>query len=364
MECNFLDEVSSNVSKIKKYNKKTIFTIATTTKQETKPYTTPIRTTNDFCVTGCLLFNQNDLLPLLKTIDGFVDIVLVDTEKKIPIRIHEKNKRDEDINIFTPYETVGYVETGNLSKICFQNIHTSEIYEFKPNDLTVNATWSFLSQKLHFLSGKKISILGAGNIGSKLALKLVECGADVHLYRRDAYKGYSIEQGLNFIKPENTISNIQFHQNIIQASFMSDVVIGATSGQQIIDKTIISSVKKDCIIIDLGKNNITQEAITLAKDNSMEIYRTDVTSALEGYIYELLRMQNILKNSYGKKELNGCTLVGGGYFGSNGDIVVDSINDPKNIFGISAGDGSMKNKLNANDKDNIQKMMRVLNIEN
>lgn len=364
MVSDFLGEVSANISKIGSCDKITIFTIATTTKQENKPYVTPIRTNNIFCVTGCVLFDQNDLLPLLKIIDGFVDIVLVDTEKKIPLRIHEENEHDGGIDVFPPHKTVGYVETGNLSKIGFQNVHKSKIYEFKPNDLTVNATWTFLSQKLNFLSGKKISILGAGNIGSKLALKLVECGADVHLYRRDSYKGYNIERGLNLIKPENTISNIKYHQNMMQASFMSDVVIGATNGQQIINKKIISSVKKDCIIVDLGKNNLTEDAISLAKDNSMEIYRVDVTSALEGYIYELLKMQDILKNSYGKKELDDCALVGGGYFGYHGDIVVDSITSPKNIIGVSAGNGSMKQELSSKDKENIQKVMKVFNIEN
>ena len=47
--------------------------------------------------------------------------------------------------------TVGHVETGSISKICFNNVKQSKVFEFKPNDLTVNSTWNFLSQKLDYL---------------------------------------------------------------------------------------------------------------------------------------------------------------------------------------------------------------------
>ena len=230
--------------------------------------------------------------------------------------------------------------------------------------MTVNATWSFLSHRLGFLSGKKISILGAGNIGSKLALKLVECGAEVHLHRRDFYKGHHIVYGLNLIKPEGTIANIHFHQNIMQASFLSDVLIGASNGHQIIGSDIVNSVKKDCLIVDLGKNNLTKNAIKIAAQHSIEIYRTDVTPAIESYVYEVLKMQDILENSYGKKDLGFCNIVSGGFFGSLGDIVVDQINDPRRVIGVAQGDGSLKIILNNEDQSNIDKLKKEYDIEN
>lgn len=358
MESIFLTEVVSKITEIKALNTKTIFSIATTTKQENKSYLTPVRVSNDFCLTGCVIFDQKVLLHLLQKIDGMVDVILVDSEKKIPLRIF-----NEIEGVAERHETVGYVETGNLSRICFQHIKKSKIFEFKPNDLTVNATWCFLSQRLHFLSGKKICILGAGNIGSKLALKLVECGAEVHLYRRDSYKGYHVTQGLNLIKPENTVANVQFHQNIIQASFRSDVLIGASSGYPIIDATVINSVKMNCLIVDLGKNNLTEGAIKIAAQHSMEIYRTDVTPALEGYIYEVLKMQDILENSYGKKDLGFCNIVGGGFFGGIGDIVVDQIHNPTHVIGVSEGNGSLKKELNNEDQSNIQQLKKEFNID-
>ncbi|MCT7554887.1 NAD(P)-dependent oxidoreductase [Aliarcobacter butzleri] len=358
---NFLNQLKQNIEVMKNENIKSVFTIATTSKQEIEPYLTPIRKSDFFIVCGCVIFNQSILMKIIEIIDGVVDCVFVDSEKKIPLRIHEElnNIKDE---IYNQANTCGLIETGNLSKICFQKIKKSKIFEYKPNDITVNATWSFLSQRLHFLSGKKISILGAGNIGSKLALKLVECGCNINIHRQNSYKGYSIAQGLNFIKPENTVSGISFHENILQTTFMSDVLIGATNGVSLIDIDLIKSIKKGALIVDLGKNTLTKEAIEYALNHNIEIYRTDVTSAFEGFIYEAIKMDEILNNFYGKRDLGYCTIVGGGYFGANGDIVVDNISNPKRVFGIAAGDGTMKKNITNEDEKRINKLKGKINV--
>ena len=342
---NFFEQLKKNIQALKKENTKSVFTIATTSKQENDPYLTPIRKNDFFVVCGCVIFEQSSLIEIIEIIDGAVDFIFVDSEKKIPVRIHPE---------------LDVIETGNLSKVCFQNIKKSKILEYKPNDITVNATWSFLSQRLNFLSGKKISILGSGNIGSKLALKLVECGVSVSMNRRNNYKGYVIAQGLNFVKPNNTLSNITFHEDILQTSFMSDVIIGATSGVPIIDVNLLKSIKKDAIIVDLGKNTLTKEAIKFALTNNIEIFRTDVTSAFEGFIYEAIKMDEILQYSYGKKDLGFCFIVGGGSLGEKGDIIVDNITYPKRIFGIAAGDGTIKKEPSAIDKENINKLKKQM----
>lgn len=352
---NFLEQLKKNIQTLKKENIKSVFTIATTSKQENEAYITPIRKSDFFIVCGCVIFEQSSLIKIIEIIDGEVDYIFVDSEKKIPLRVHdEKNILDNET--YNQINTYGYIETGNLSKICFQKIKKSKVFEYKPNDITVNATWSFLSQRLKFLSGKKVSILGSGNIGSKLALKLVECGCNINIFRQNSYKGYSIAQGLNFVKPENTVSSITFHEKILQATFMADVLVGATNGVSIIDIDSIKSIKKSAIIIDLGKNTITEEAINYALAQNIEIYRTDVTSAFEGFIYEAIKMDEILHNSYGKRDLEYCTIVGGGYFGKYGDIVVDNISKPSRIFGIAKGEGTMKKELSNEDILKISKL--------
>ena len=68
-------------------------------------------------------------------------------------------------------------------------IKKSKILIFKANDLTLDAIDIFLSQitldDIRGMGNKKITILGAGNLGSKLALRLVERGANVCINRRN-----------------------------------------------------------------------------------------------------------------------------------------------------------------------------------
>jgi len=352
----FLNSVLERILELKSFERKTIFSISTTAKQEESAYLTPVRICKDFVLAGCIIFDQKNLSSLLEKIDGKVDIILSDSEKAILFHANELN--DE------PVKKSSQLGEATISSICFQTIKKSKVFEFKPNDLTVNATWSFLSQRFRFLSGKRISILGAGNIGSKLALKLVECGAEVHLHRRDFYKGNQIVHGLNLIKPESVIVNIQFHSDPMQASFMSDVLIGATSGYPIIDENIINNVKKNCLVVDLGKNNLTKNAMKIATQHTMEIYRADVTPAIESYVYEVLKIQDILENSYGKKDLGFCNIVSGGFFGSSGDVVVDQINNLQRVIGIAQGNGLLKTTLNSKDQSNIDRLKREYDIEN
>ena len=347
-----------NIKKARSAKKLIVFTVASTGKQESDPYMTPLREYDDFCVMGCVIFNQTLLLELISSIDSLVDMVLVDAEKKVPLL------QSADIcQNSSSVSTIGNFETGNFSKICFANFKAAKVFEYKPNDLSVNAAWMFLSQKLKSFTGKKISILGVGNIGSKLALKLVECGADVHVYSRDYFKTHLITQALNLIKPVGTIASITCHREILPTAFMSDVLVGATNGVPIISSEIISSVKKSCLIMDLGKNNLTESAISFVKESGLEICRTDVTSSLETFVTETLSLNDALENNYGERTVSGRVLVSGGFFGQSGAIIVDSVRSPTQIFGVADGFGSLKKELTESDNENIRFLSSYFDFE-
>ena len=357
MISNFTESILKKIDEAKKTKKLIVFTIASTAKQESEPFMNPLREYKDFCILGCVLFDQGLLIKLIKLIDKKVDIVLVDAEKKIPL--HPISYNQENI----PGErTIGNFETGNFSKICFTSFQNPKVFEYKPNDLTVNAAWMFLSQKLNFFTGKKISILGIGNIGSKLALKLVECGADVHIYSKDFFKTHLITQALNLMKPIGTIASITCLRDPLSSTFASDVIIGASNGIPVISRDIISSLNKNSIVIDLGKNNLTESAIELANEYELEICRTDITSSIESFVAEMLSLSSILNNDYGSKKINDYLMVGGGYFGKDGSVIVDSVNKPSRIFGVADGKGSVKKEHTSFDDNAIEFVARHFKI--
>ena len=71
-------------------------------------------------------------------------------------------------------------------------------------------------------------------------------------------------------------------------------------------------------------------------------------------------MQDILEKSYGKRDVGFCNIVGGGFFGHEGDVVVDQIYNPKQVIGVSQGNGILKKYINETDQCNIDRINREL----
>lgn len=357
----FLSRCKKNLDFIKNErlnskNIETVFTIGSTKnyKDILRPYPTPPRFNKYFYITGCVVFTQTQAVAAALAMDGLVDIIAVDTEKKLPMITNP------DLSMLPngiiewmrqKQKTVELTEAGNLTSACFNFIKKSKFYEFKPNDLTVDAAWAFISNKLKVLSGKKIAIIGCGNIGSKLALKLVESGAIVNINRRNDYKGYTIANALNLIKPESTISTVSYSDNILKSCFFVDVILGCSDGQPVIEWEHICASKKDSLIIDVGKGSISKDAIKRAINFGKTIYRTDVSAALDAHLIMLIRNDEMSKNSSERIKINGLTFVSGGMYGQRGDIVIDNIKNPKVVLGIANGEGDLIRDLNKKQLD-------------
>ena len=256
---------------------------------------------------------------------------------------------------------------GNIERRVRENIKNSKLLIYKGNDLTVDSIDLFLTyyfnDDIRGLGGKKITIIGAGNIGSKLALILLERGSKVVICRRDFKKSKLIAQTLNFIKPKNTVERVIPEDNIENASKNTDILIGATSGKPTINKKMINLLKNTAIIIDAGKGTLQNNAIELAQRRNIKIFRTDVTASLSGLIDKSLEMEKIMDKNFNIKKEKDYTLVSQGLLGSKNDLIVDDVNNPKVIYGICNGKGDFLRKLNKKQSKLILKLKKKFNIQ-
>ena len=291
-----------------------------------------------------------------------VDFIIVDDEKKIPIQVEPDvkylPKLLEEITKGNS-KTISNVETGNLTSVCYDIIAKSKMYKFKPNDITVDAAFGFLEQKFSMLSGLKISIIGAGNIGSKLALKCVEVGANVTIHRTNHFKGESIVSALNYIKSSSVISNITYCDDILKATFMSDIIVGTTDFG-IINWEHIAVAKKNVLLIDIGKGSFDKITIEKCIKSDLEIIRTDITAFLEGYIVAILKQDDLLKNGIGKITKNNITFVSGGILGAYEDIIVDNYLNPTFVIGLADGKGDLIRDLSQNQLKILENIKKEL----
>lgn len=352
-------------SQAQKEGKLAIFTISSTAKERKNsyPYLTPKRDIVHGFIAGSVVFSQTQAILLCKQIDGLVDQVLVDAEKKISVTLGVDQDMLNHFDLQQPNKKDNarvHVEMGNLSAACVPHIKKSHFQEYKPNDLTVEAVWQLLSNKYKVLSGKKIAIIGAGNIGFKLALKLVESGCHIELVRRDLWRGMIMSDTINIVKPKSTIAIAHYNQDPLQASLFCDALIGCTNGIPAISWKMIQSMKIDGIVVDVGKGSIFKNAIQQAVKHEILIVRCDVSSAIDGLISTIQRNEMIMKQEMGRREIEkGAFIVSGGYMGLADDIVVDNYNSPRYIYGVADGMGDLKTTLSEKDQKNIATIKKL-----
>jgi hypothetical protein len=336
-----------------------IFTISSTAKRQgdAVPYLTPVRRIVHGYIGGSVVFSQTQAILLSKRIDGVVDQILVDAEKKIGIQLGVDLDLLKYFGLSLPpfkNKTRINLELGNLSVACESYIKKSHFQEYKPNDVTVESVWHFLSNRYRTLSGKRVAIIGSGNIGFKLALKLVECGCHIELVRRDLWRGTLMADVINIVKPESTIAIAHYNSNPLQASLFCDVIIGCTNGIPVITWEMIQTMKPSGIVIDVGKGCIFKDAIQKAVEQRIPIIRCDITSAIDGLISTIQRTQVVLDQEMGRSEIEkGIFVVSGGFLGLAGDVVVDKYRNPCKIIGVADGAGDLKKKLSKEDNRNI-----------
>jgi len=289
---------------------------------DAKFYQIPIRETDGLIYGGVIIRDVSTARAIAKLVDGEIEYIFVDDEKKI---------REE---------YYGRDDVGNIEKAVRPLINKSKLLTYKGNDLAVDATDALLSALLNELGNITVAIIGMGNLGSKIALRLVERGVHVRAYRRNQEKLQAIVAGINAVKSPYTHANVRAVVSSEEACKDADVVIGACNEKQVITKDIVRFAREHPVLIDAGKGCFSNE---LAEDTSNLIYRIDV-SMLQKYLFVgLIEIQNHFTTPLGRRAIPefGETLISIGLLGARGEIIVDDIGNPKRFIGISAGDGTL-----------------------
>ena len=321
-------KISEVLSFLKKHaiskKKKSCFLVGTTKKKSRQDYYfTPYRESQKTVYTGAIVYDNRTARKLAKKIDGKVNYVFVDIEKKIT------NKKDD---------------LANIERATKWGIKKSIVKNYKPNDITVNSIENFIQdyyrKDSRGVGGKKILILGTGNIGTKIAIRLLESGGNIFLFRRNKKKLQKINEVLNIIKPKYTKSR----SNIINSNQLKfenyDAIIGCSDNK--IKFKIIKKLVKKPLIIDVGKGVFLQSDLNQLNKKNTHIFRLDIENSLSSFIDTSINTESFFENSFIKKK-NKFRLVKKGILGKSGDIIVDDVIKPKRIIGVCSKDGLLEN---------------------
>jgi len=305
-------------------NKPTVFTIGSTSKsEEIDFYLTPIRHFKDFVVAGIVVYCSETATQASLMADGLVDYVFVDAEKKIP----DFKRTRETVNIELDVKSV---------------VTESVCISYKANDISVDAADMIISEYYRKdpvgLGRKKVALIGLGNIGFKLALKLVERGAMVYCYRRTEELLEQLVKTINDVKPKFTAAKAFKANSILEACTNADVILGCTDGAGVIGSKELISINLNAVIMDIGKGSIKNDGSEFLLKKSIPEFRLSVEHALEGFIFSSLSLEKHFKK-IGRGTINGIELISGGLSARKGEVIVDDFRNPSFIYGIGNGNG-------------------------
>lgn len=337
-----IEQIVLEVNRMARLEKKlTGFCIGNTRKiNSTGLYFSPPRKTSRLIAGSAIVYDVGQAVAVARAVDGKVDYVLIDTEKKISTELY------------------GPDNVGNVERAVRETVKHSRVLTYKGNDLTVDSIENLIVQILSTyprgLSGKKAAIIGAGNVGSKLALKLVERGMDVSLIRRDKAKLAAIVTALNIIKPAETIATVSAGVDNLSVAQGADLLVGLTQGTPVITIAMIDKLAPGAVLLDGGKGCCELDAIRRAQEKDIPIYRADIRAGFEGHVGMVLETERIIEYALGRTEFDGVPVVSGGLLARLNEVVVDSIADPHAVFGLANGLGDFVRVLDDNQAERLQ----------
>lgn len=319
-------EKELKILRIKNLKKKLGLVITVTTQKFDSMFKIfPIRILDGFVCLPIGIKNDEIGIKIVKKFDGYVDVFFVDAENKL-------------------------FACQDLLKKAQKNITKSKVCALKGNDFTADAACAIILTIFKNVSNKRFCIVGSGNIGSKVALKLVELGSNVYILNSTTNSSINTASAINSLKPKEcpqkakpiTKSNIP--KNL-------DGVLGFTRGIPAITIEMINKVKKNGIVLDGGMGNISNDAISFALKRKLMILKLDIRMGFMSQATLMLNTEKLISEIFGMKKIEDFKIVSGGYYGEYGDVVVDNINNPQKILGISNGVGGLLDKSKSKQFD-------------
>ncbi len=284
--------------------------------------------TSSYLMATCEMTDIDSIVKVAREIDGIVDFIVVDDEKK---------RKD----LYT------------ILKLVRESVKRSVVLTYKGNKTWAESIDYLISTLRGDLFGSKIGIVGINDTAIKLSISLSERGAHVVIFSDNTVD--NIIKSLNEVKIQTAPFEIKGTDKKDELSIDADVLVGLRRNR--IDKDMVVNMNRDGVIIDAVFGALTTDAIQLAQEYRIKMLRGDIKAAMAGEMTTVLRTYNLLK-SMGKSYIAGIPIITPTYIGKKGDIIVDSILNPTQVIGVANGEGHV-----VYDSDEYKEAMGKIRME-
>jgi len=135
----------------------------------------------------------------------------------------------------------------------------------------------------------------------------------------------------------------------------SDVIVGFTINE--VETFNPSSVQ---LVIDAGIGSFSDKVLEKIKECGIDTARSDVRA---GYITEIecsLITHELFESVMGSRMIDGVRIVAGGIIGDEGDVVVDSVKNTGEVYGIADGSGGVRDPESKKEEDRLNKVYNYI----
>lgn len=250
-----------------------------------------------------------------------------------------------DRELYVDVERKQSVDILGIATRCIQH---ATLHPHKPNDATVRSLDVLVTHLLGIdLGGRKVGVVGAGNIGFKAALLLAERGAPVFIYARRADAAQLAVDAINAILPRHSSARVD-----VWTEQRVDLMVTAISARGAIGDEWLNRLHEGASVIDVGIGNLSTEFLAAVVQRAAHVLRLD-TSATGSQLNT--GSPEFFETRFGRALVAGVPVVSGGIIGGRGSVVVDSFARPTRVLGLADGVGGLvaHGQLTDEEKESI-----------
>lgn len=301
-----------------------------------------IHATQSHVVGSVELSNDEQLLATLGLVDGRVDVVLLDVDRK----------------------PIGPTDAAAVARI---KLKKTSLLTYLDSRVWVEAVEDQVVRLLQeSLSGSAIVIAGDHPRSRFLALRLAERGATVALLpdpdqtrkapTLDHIRSLSFdgsELSLNLMKADSGVA--------FDALSKAAAVLVWPAGAPWFGENFAKRLSKGSFVVDAGIGAILPDGIAEAQRRGCLLLRVNIWPALTGTLSAAHESLLKTRDALGWGTLCEGPLVAGGAMGRSGDVIVDSVKHPTRVIGVCDGHGGVRFRFNDADAERVRKVQTEIN---
>ena len=167
-------------------------------------------------------------------------------------------------------------------------------------------------------------------------------------------KANKLIKTINIIKPLETIASAKlFDKENIQITEDLDIIILTHLSTISKNSIIYKRISEFCDLIDVGKGCLSEDQLNDLNKKGNSCIRLDVGDSFLDYLQKDIKNLSKTYDKPSSKLINNQRFISRGFVGSNGDVVVDNIKNPKIIYGVCDGFGGFQKNRDLSEFYNI-----------